>query len=44
VDEASTNASYFRVGFLPSENVCTENLSPWKKLLPCQSKRGNPKP
>lgn len=31
----------FRLGFLPGENVCTENLTPWKKLLPCESKRGN---
>lgn len=28
-----------RYGVLPSENVCTENLTPWKKLLPC-SERG----
>ena len=32
--------SYFRYGTLPGENVCTENLTPWKKLLPCQDKRG----
>ena len=32
--------SYFRFGTLPGENVCTENLTPWKKLLPCQAKRG----
>ncbi len=40
--DASNNASssHFKLGFLPGENVCTENLSPWKKLLPCQSKRG----
>ena len=25
---------------LPGENVCTENLTPWKKLLPCGTKRG----
>ena len=25
---------------LPGENVCTENLTPWKKLLPCGAKRG----
>ncbi|TRY80979.1 hypothetical protein TCAL_02962 [Tigriopus californicus] len=35
------NASaHFQLGYLPRENVCTENLTPWKKLLPCQSKRG----
>lgn len=25
---------------LPYESVCTENLTPWKKLLPCFSKSG----
>ena len=25
---------------LPHETVCTENLTPWKKLLPCYSKAG----
>ena len=35
-----TEESYFRFGTLPGENVCTENLTPWKKLLPCQAKRG----
>ncbi|XP_014250041.1 GPI transamidase component PIG-T [Cimex lectularius] len=25
---------------LPREIVCTENLTPWKKLLPCNLKRG----
>lgn len=25
---------------LPTETVCTENLTPWKKLLPCSSKSG----
>ena len=23
---------------MPWENVCTENLTPWKKLLPCEAK------
>ena len=32
--------SHFRYGTLPKENVCTENLTPWKKLLPCKGKRG----
>lgn len=27
-----------RYAALPRENVCTENLTPWKKLLPCSSK------
>ncbi len=35
---SSTKRSKF--GMLPGENVCTENLTPWKKLLPCSSKRG----
>ena len=26
------DASHFRYGLLPKENVCTENLTPWKKL------------
>ncbi|KAH9489834.1 hypothetical protein Btru_037253 [Bulinus truncatus] len=29
-----------RYGTLPKEIVCTENLTPWKKLLPCDSKAG----
>ena len=29
-----------KFGMLPGENVCTENLTPWKKLLPCGTKRG----
>ncbi|KAJ1797929.1 Subunit of the glycosylphosphatidylinositol transamidase complex-like protein, partial [Coemansia sp. RSA 2399] len=29
-----------RHGFLPRENVCTENLTPWIKQLPCQAKSG----
>jgi len=27
-----------RYGSLSHEGVCTENLTPWIKLLPCQSK------
>lgn len=30
----------FRQGYLPKETVCTENLTPWIKLLPCTSKVG----
>ncbi|XP_022082353.1 GPI transamidase component PIG-T-like [Acanthaster planci] len=34
------NAANLRFASLPRENVCTENLTPWKKLLPCDSKAG----
>lgn len=37
--ESSTDRMY-RYANLPRENVCTENLTPWKKLLPCDSSRG----
>ena len=37
---SSSVSGHFRHGTLPGENVCTENLTPWKKLLPCESKRG----
>ncbi|XP_055845145.1 GPI transamidase component PIG-T [Episyrphus balteatus] len=37
----STNQEKFiRYSSLPREIVCTENLTPWKKLLPCASKNG----
>jgi len=36
----SSNSSHLRYGVLPKENLCTENLTPWKKLLPCKSRRG----
>ncbi|XP_055546383.1 GPI transamidase component PIG-T [Wyeomyia smithii] len=29
-----------RYAALPREIVCTENLTPWKKLLPCKSEEG----
>jgi len=29
-----------RVGFLPAEAVCTENLTPWLRLLPCRDRAG----
>uniref|UniRef100_A0A8C4R5M9 Phosphatidylinositol glycan anchor biosynthesis, class T n=1 Tax=Eptatretus burgeri TaxID=7764 RepID=A0A8C4R5M9_EPTBU len=35
-----TDESYLRYASLPREIVCTENLTPWKKLLPCDSKAG----
>lgn len=37
--ESSADRAY-RYANLPRENVCTENLTPWKKLLPCDSTRG----
>uniref|UniRef100_A0A915IZC3 Uncharacterized protein n=1 Tax=Romanomermis culicivorax TaxID=13658 RepID=A0A915IZC3_ROMCU len=45
VSVESGNARYLnrtlgRYGVLPHESVCTENLTPWKKLLPCKAKRG----
>ena len=44
--QSSSSASSFennndivlRYGSLPHESVCTENLTPWLKLLPCKSK------
>ncbi|XP_069740951.1 GPI transamidase component PIG-T isoform X2 [Narcine bancroftii] len=35
-----TDHQYLRYSALPREIVCTENLTPWKKLLPCGSKAG----
>ncbi|KAL1124406.1 hypothetical protein AAG570_001035 [Ranatra chinensis] len=35
-----TNSSHLRYSTLPREIVCTENLTPWKKMLPCDSRRG----
>ena len=29
-----------RLGSLPAEAVCTENLTPWLKLLPCRDRAG----
>jgi len=37
---ASSADPAYRYANLPRENVCTENLTPWKKLLPCDSTRG----
>ncbi|XP_048244688.1 GPI transamidase component PIG-T-like [Haliotis cracherodii] len=34
------STKFVRYGALPSEIVCTENLTPWKKLLPCNTKVG----
>ncbi|KAG0264452.1 hypothetical protein BG011_006811 [Mortierella polycephala] len=38
--ESRTNPRKLRYGSLPHENVCTENLTPWIKLLPCKNKSG----
>ncbi|XP_051907035.1 GPI transamidase component PIG-T [Hippocampus zosterae] len=35
-----TDHRFLRYATLPRETVCTENLTPWKKLLPCGSKAG----
>jgi hypothetical protein len=37
---ADTGRNRLRYGTLPRENVCTENLTPWLKLLPCRSQAG----
>lgn len=34
------NSTFIRYATLPREIVCTENLTPWKKLLPCDPKEG----
>lgn len=36
----SVDNSLVRYSALPRENVCTENLTPWKKLLPCGEQSG----
>ncbi|XP_025991634.1 GPI transamidase component PIG-T [Solenopsis invicta] len=40
VTDGPVNSSHLRYSSLPREIVCTENLTPFKKLLPCDSKRG----
>lgn len=35
-----SNNGNLRYGALPREAVCTENLTPWLKLLPCRDKAG----
>lgn len=40
VSSGDSGGGRFVRGTLPGENVCTENLTPWKKMLPCQAKRG----
>ncbi|CAH1369037.1 hypothetical protein MTP99_010524 [Tenebrio molitor] len=36
----TVNTTFVRYSSIPREIVCTENLTPWKKLLPCESKSG----
>lgn len=38
VEFEETDHRFLRYATLPREIVCTENLTPWKKLLPCGSK------
>lgn len=38
VTDKPVNSSHLRYSSLPREIVCTENLTPFKKLLPCDSK------
>lgn len=40
VVENNANSSFLKYATLPIETVCTENLTPWRKLLPCNSKAG----
>ncbi|KAL0273720.1 UNVERIFIED_CONTAM: hypothetical protein PYX00_006333 [Menopon gallinae] len=40
VSSQNINSTLLKYGMLPQEIVCTENLTPWKKLLPCDSKKG----
>ncbi|XP_018336567.1 GPI transamidase component PIG-T [Agrilus planipennis] len=34
------NSTFLRYASLPKEHACTENLTPWKKLLPCKGRTG----
>lgn len=40
VIKQTPNSTHLRYSSLPREIVCTENLTPFKKLLPCDSKKG----
>ena len=40
VDGTSLRNGSLFYGALPHEAVCTENLTPWKKLLPCFAHKG----
>ena len=37
---ASSPPSSSLLAWLPKEPVCTENLTPWLKLLPCRDEAG----
>ncbi|CAG0887184.1 unnamed protein product, partial [Darwinula stevensoni] len=37
---SNPDMSKLRYAALPRETVCTENMTPWMKLLPCLGKRG----
>jgi len=39
-DLIESSKQSLRYGVLPQEAVCTENLTPWLKLLPCGDKEG----
>lgn len=39
-NQKNNQSQYLRYSTLPHEIVCTENLTPWKKLLPCNSDNG----
>ncbi|XP_063903359.1 GPI transamidase component PIG-T [Zophobas morio] len=40
VSSPTINSTFVRYSSLPREIVCTENLTPLKKLLPCEAKQG----
>ncbi|KAL7288936.1 hypothetical protein TKK_0016899 [Trichogramma kaykai] len=40
MEKESRNSSHLRYSSLPRETACTENLTPFKKLLPCDSRKG----
>lgn len=40
ITNTSGNSSPWLYGSLPREAVCTENLTPWLKLLPCHGRQG----
>lgn len=37
---SNSSSLFLRYASLPREIVCTENLTPWKKLLPCDPQEG----
>lgn len=40
VDADGTELGHVRYGQLPGEAVCSENVTPWSKLLPCKNLAG----